>query len=71
MMPEYICIIIIETFLLSSTGMSSREDSPDDRGGGPRSLHQIQGDLPEPAHPTGAGGSFEDMWSVNIISLLI
>lgn len=41
-------------FLLISTGMSPGEDSPDDGGRGAGPLHQIQGDLPQPAHPAGA-----------------
>lgn len=56
--------------LLSSTGMSPGEDSPDDRGRGARPLHQIQGDLPQPAHPAGAWGTPEDLWSVLYILLL-
>lgn len=48
----------------SSARMSSGEDSPDDGGRGPGPLHQIQGDLPQPAHPAGAGGASEDLWSV-------
>lgn len=40
--------------LLSSTRMSPRQDSPDDRGRGAGPLYQIQGDLPQPAHPAGA-----------------
>lgn len=44
--------------------MSSGEDSPDDRGRGPGPLHQIQGDLSQPAHPARAGGTSEDLWSV-------
>lgn len=50
--------------LLLSAGMSPGEDSPDDRGGGAGSLHQIQGDLPQPTHPAGAGSAPEDLWSV-------
>lgn len=50
--------------LLSSTGMSPRENSPDDRGRSPGPLHQIQGDLPQPANPPGARGPPEDLWSV-------
>lgn len=57
--------------VLSSTGMSPGEDSPDDRGGGAGPLYQIQGDLPQPAHPAGAGGSLEDLWSVFYISALV
>lgn len=57
--------------LLSSTGMSPGENSPDDRGRGARPLHQIQGDLPKPAHPAGARGTPEDLWSVFYISALL
>ena len=50
--------------LYFSARMPSREDSPDDGGGGPGPLYQIQGDLPQPAHPARAGGTSEDLWSV-------
>lgn len=48
--------------------MSPREDRPDDRGRGAGPLYQIQGDLPQPAHPSGAWGTPEDLWSVLFIS---
>lgn len=40
--------------VLSSTGMPPRENSSDDGGRSARPLHQIQGDFPQPAHPSGA-----------------
>lgn len=54
--------------LLSSAGMSPGEDSPDDRGRGAWALHQIQGDLPQPAHPARARGASQDLWSVLPVS---
>lgn len=51
-------------FLSSSARMSSREDSPDDGGGGAGVVHQVPGDLPQSAHSTGAGGSAQNLRSV-------
>ena len=50
--------------LPSSARMPTRQDRPDDRGRGAGPLHQVQGDLPQPAHPAGAGGPPQDLWSV-------
>lgn len=57
--------------LLSSARMSPGEDCPDDRSRGAGPLHQIQGDLPQSAHPAGAGGPPQDLWSVLHISAFI
>lgn len=48
----------------TSSRMSSRKDRPDDGGWGARPLHQVPGDLPQPADPPGAGGSAQNLWSV-------
>lgn len=51
-------------FFFASPRKSPGEDRPDDRGGGAGPVHQIQGDLPQSAHPAGARGASEDLWSV-------
>ena len=54
----------VSSSLLSSARMPTGQDRPDDGGGGAGPLHQVQRDLPQPAHPAGAGGPAQDLWSV-------
>ena len=49
-----------------SAGMSSREDRADVWGGGAGAVHQVPRDLPQPAHPAGARGPAQDLWSVAV-----
>lgn len=56
--------MLLTVNVFCSARMPSGEDSPDDGGRGARALHQIQRDLPEPAHSAGAGGASQDLWSV-------
>lgn len=57
-------VMIDRPIFLSSARMPSREDSPDDGGGGAGVVHQVPGDLPQSAHSTGAGGSAQNLRSV-------
>lgn len=48
--------------LTRSARMSSREGRTDDRGRGAGSLHQVQRDFPQSAHPAWTGGSAQNLW---------
>lgn len=47
--------------LTYSARMSSREGRTDDRGWGAGSLHQVQRDFPQSAHPARTGGSTQNL----------
>lgn len=55
-------VMIDRPIFLSSARMPSREDSPDDGGGGAGVVHQVPGDLPQPANTARTRGTTQDLW---------
>lgn len=53
--------LIVGLFLYSSR-MQAWKNSSDDGGGGPRPLHQVQGDIPATADTTRIGGTTQNLW---------